>query len=274
MEAIASCADIGLMGEGVANRTVELARGGWGSSIVRGGFHLNGECGTAQWRASFLDRVPAMSTTALAMEILLNEPSIDLSAAAELVLSDVGATIQILRLSGGDYCAATDRPSRMVDCLSSLDASEWLRAITRRTFVCDRAHLAEAALWKRCRTMAQYTRLAAESVDSISPEDAYLAGLLYDVSALAKLVTDADDTSVEVRTAEAAIRGVMPLFVLDALDRSEDASSSNPWGFILNVAYALAVSSDDPACALEKELAEAWKQCAAPFGAVRGTANY
>ena len=54
-------------------------------------------------KVDLLDEVPVMSTTVLGLEILLHEPCIDLRMASELVLSDVGATIQILRLVGREY---------------------------------------------------------------------------------------------------------------------------------------------------------------------------
>jgi hypothetical protein len=238
----------------VANYVIELANGGRGSSLIKSKYYYDGERMTAQSRESVLDYVPAMSTTALALEIMLSEPSIDLGAAAELVLSDVGATLQILRLVGGEYCAVADRPSRMTDCLSSLNASEWLQAITRRTFVCDRAHLAEAALWKRCRTIAQYAQLAAESVDSVSAEDAYLVGLFHDVPAISKLLVGGGKSHVDLQTVEAAICGALPVYVSAALDCAQSKVSSQPWSFILDIARELAESSADQAYELEDEL--------------------
>ena len=68
-----------------------------------------------------------MSATVLGLEILLHEPCIDLRMASELVLSDVGATIQILRLVGREYEFATEHPCRMGDCIASLDCGYLVR---------------------------------------------------------------------------------------------------------------------------------------------------
>jgi len=46
----------------------------------------------------FLDEVPVMLATVFGLDMLLQEPNIDLRLVSELVLSDVGATIQTLRL--------------------------------------------------------------------------------------------------------------------------------------------------------------------------------
>ena len=88
----------------------------------------------AQENADFLDDVPVMSATVLGLEMLLNESCIDLRKASELVLSDVGATIQTLRLVGRDYDFAADLPCRMGDCIASLDLGTWFCAMSARTF--------------------------------------------------------------------------------------------------------------------------------------------
>src|ERR1700678_1038389 len=110
-----------------------------------------------------LDDVPVMSATVLGLEILLHEPCIDLRLASELVLSDVGATIQILRLIGREYEFATEHPCRMGDCLASLDAGTWFDAISARTFACGHEYAATSSLWYHSRLVAQYAQLVAES---------------------------------------------------------------------------------------------------------------
>ena len=101
----------------------------------------------ARRKVDLLDDVPVMSATVLGLEMLLHEPCIDLGMASELVLSDVGATIQMLRLVGREYEFATEHPRRMGDCIASLDAGTWFAAISARTFACDRRHAATSSLW-------------------------------------------------------------------------------------------------------------------------------
>src|SRR5271156_1918453 len=105
----------------------------------------------ARKKLDLLDDIPAMSATVLGLEILLHEPCIDLQMASELVLSDVGATIQILRLVGREHEFATEHPSRMGDCLASLDAGTWFDAISARTFARDCEHAATSLLWNHSR---------------------------------------------------------------------------------------------------------------------------
>jgi HDOD domain-containing protein len=189
----------------------------------------------ARKKVDLLDDVPVMSATVLGLEILLHEPCIDLRMASELVLSDVGATIQILRLVGREYEFATEHPHRMGDCIASLDAGTWFDAISARTFACDRQHAATSSLWNHCRVVAQYSQLVAESLEGISPEEAYLVGLLHEISAIPSVLGWPSESAPL-----SAVQGSLPLFVLSAIHSMNDSSSSSTWKFILTSAHELA----------------------------------
>jgi len=195
----------------------------------------------AQEAADFLDDVPVMPATILGLEMLLYEPCIDLRKASELVLSDVGATIQTLRLIGRDYDLAAELPCRMGDCIASLDLDTWFGAMSARTFAFDGQQSAVTAFWKHGRLIAQYAQLVAESLDGISPENAYLVGLLHDVGAIPKTLgwpnggSGASDPG-----ALSALEGSLPLFVLAAMRSVNDSCASSPWKFILTAAHELA----------------------------------
>jgi hypothetical protein len=164
-----------------------------------------------------------------------------LQKASELVLSDIGATIQTLRLIGRDYDFATELPYRMGDCIASLDLGTWFCAMSARTFAFEGQRSAATAFWKHGRLIAQYAQLVAESLDRFSAEDAYLVGLLHEVGAIPKVlgwpsgVSGASDP-----VALSALWGSLPLFVLDAIRSVNDRCVSSTWAFILNAAHELA----------------------------------
>jgi hypothetical protein len=187
-----------------------------------------------------LDDVPVMSATVLGLEILLNEPCIDLRMVSDLILSDLGATIHVLRLVGREYEAAAEHPSRMADCLAGLDANAWFEAISTRTFACDAEHAAITAFWTHCRLVAQYAQLVAESIEKVSPEEAYLVGLLHEVDELPRILGRKDATLETVESPLRAMEGSLPLFVLTAIHRMEDGCFPSPWRFILSEAHKLA----------------------------------
>jgi hypothetical protein len=200
----------------------------------------------ARRKSDFLDDIPVMSATVLGLEILLHEPCIDLRMASELVLSDVGATIQILRLIGREYEFATEHPCRMGDCLAGLDAVTWFDAISARTFACDREHAAITELWNHCRLVAQYAQLVAESLEGVSPEEAYLVGLLHEIDAIPKILGWPSDSLDDRESAPlSAVEGSLPLFVLSAIQSMNDSRSSSTWKIILTSAHELAGSRPD-----------------------------
>jgi hypothetical protein len=197
-------------------------------------------------KVDLLDDVPVMSATVLGLEILLHEPCIDLRMASDLVLSDVGATIQVLRLVGREYELPTEHPCRMGDCIASLDSSTWFDAVSARTFACDREHAAATSLWNHCRLVAQYAQLVAESLDGVSPEEAYLVGLLHEIGAIPNaLGWPNGGLGARESTALLTMEGSLPLFVLSAIRGMNDSCSSSIWKFILNAAHELAGARAD-----------------------------
>lgn len=196
--------------------------------------------------ADFLDDLPVMAATVLGLEMLLYEPCIDLRKASDLVLSDVGATIQTLRLVGKEFDFAGERPGRVGDCIASLDMGKWFNALSARTFACDGQHSAATAVWKHSRLIAQYAKLVAESLDLLFPEDAYLVGLLHEVAAIpAALGWPNGGSGTSDPGALLAIEGALPMFVLEAIRSVKDSSSPSTWRFILATAHELACTRTD-----------------------------
>jgi len=204
------------------------------------------EASLAREYADLLDEVPVMSATVLGLDMILQEPYVDLRSVSDLILSDVGATIQILRLIRREYDFAADRPSRIGECLASLDVKTWYRAVSARTFACDRKNAAIAALWKHCREIAQYAQLVAESMEDIVPEDAYLVGLLHGIAAIPPVLGwPISETTGRAESALLAMEETLPVFVLDALRGLNDSSPTSGWRFILTAAHDLAASGRD-----------------------------
>jgi hypothetical protein len=200
----------------------------------------------APQKTDLLDAVPVMSATVLGLDMLLQEPFVDLHKVSELILSDVGATILILRLIGKEYDNAAERPSRIGECIASLDVDAWFGAISARTFVDDWEHSATTAVWKHCRLIAQYAQLVAESIEDISPDDAYLVGLLHGVGTIPAALgwplcgREGQDQGILLAMEES-----LPLFVRAALHGTCDSSALPVWRFILTSAHKLVCTRND-----------------------------
>jgi hypothetical protein len=191
-----------------------------------------------------LNDVPVMSATVLGLQMLLHEPYIDLRKVSAFVLSDVGATIQTLRIIGSEYALTTERPCRMDDCIAGLDVGDWFSVLSAHTFACDDEHSAATALWKHSFLVAQYAQLVAGSIEGIPPEDAYLVGLLHEIQAIpAVLGWRSGNSSASYSSVLCAIEGAQPFFVLDAIRSAKEPSS--PWKLIFTAAHELADDSSD-----------------------------
>jgi HD-like signal output (HDOD) protein len=129
--------------------------------------------------------IPTMIGTRLQLELLLQESTVDLSAISEVILSDPGATLQILRLVGEEYPTEEDRPTRIEDCLASLNMELWYEAICASSISPNPQVLAH---WQHARRVAQCARELAKCVEGLAPEEAYLIGLLCEVGKLPKLL--------------------------------------------------------------------------------------
>ncbi len=132
-----------------------------------------------------LPDVPALPETLLQMELRLHDFSIDLHELSQLILSDVGATLQILRLAARECSSADGRPTRIEDCISHLGHEACLRVAGRRTVLSEARHRGVIEVWAHSREVAQLCRkLAGADHGSIHPEEAYLVGLTHTLGAL------------------------------------------------------------------------------------------
>lgn len=148
-----------------------------------------GPCAVADYPAlSFMDplpRIPAMAATTLQLEFLLQEPLVDLKAISEVILSDAGATLQILRLIGEEFPNERERPTRIEDCIVSLNSDCWYEAIRQQGVSQNGRLMAE---WQRCRRTGEYARELASCFEAVSPDEAYIVGLLHRLGELPHLL--------------------------------------------------------------------------------------
>ncbi len=139
---------------------------------------------------SLFPPVPTLLATRLQLELLLAERSVDLRAAAGIILNDLGATLEIFRRAGEDGDSSPGR--RMEDCLASLGTEVWMEAVCAdavERMAGSSDHLAQlTAFWERSRSLAYACWLLAEDAEGVCPEEAYLVGLLHEVKHLPALL--------------------------------------------------------------------------------------
>jgi HD-like signal output (HDOD) protein len=192
-----------------------------------------------------LPAVPALPETLLLLELMVQEPSVDLRAMSELVLADVGAALQILRLAGREYGNAEGRPQRIVDCISDMGLEACMKAVSAKTVTRDTRQHAIAGFWEHARTIAQHARMVAEEMSEVDPEEAYLAGLFHSIGLLPGLLEwreagMADGTLGGLRFAK---RWSLPHCVTEFFTEMHLTGYATRWSGIVHKAHQLATRS-------------------------------
>ena len=147
----------------------------------------NSTRGLQPWESEFaqdLPDVPVLPETLLRLDLEAQEPSVDLREFSLVVLSDLGATVQILRLSGLELNDAETRSARIEDCICDLGVAACLEAISAGTIARDHRYDGVVETWAHSREIAHYSKLVAEDTPDVNPDEAYLVGLLHAIGLL------------------------------------------------------------------------------------------
>lgn len=188
-----------------------------------------------------LPSLPVMIATRLQLELLLNDPVIDLGAVTEVILGDAGATLQILRLIGEEYKNAEDRPNRMEDCIVSLSMGRCYQVVCGAGSSRSGSYIAEL---QHCRRIAECARELARSLVGFSPEEAYLVGLLSGLGKFPYLLgwklDDSPSMEHEALGVMLACHWNLPEYLLSAITEKQEEASSPRWEMILLLAGEMA----------------------------------
>lgn len=209
---------------------------------------LNGRKGTSTslWpsrpaEARELPGVPVLAETMLKLELKLQQSAIDLSAFSAAVLSDVGATVQVLRLAGRECGVGSDRPLRVEECICDIGPRRCMEFIAGSSVERGVRQHADAAFWAHSREAAHYFRLfAAQASTRIAPEQAWLAGLLHALGALPSVLgwgrygLTADPARASLAMAE---EWRLPRFLIDFFSEVAMPGHSPEWSSFISVAH-------------------------------------
>jgi hypothetical protein len=197
--------------------------------------------------ADNLPGVPVLPETLLKMELQFQGSSVDLRGFSEAVLSDLGATIQVLRLAGHEYGSADDRPVRIEDCISDLGAGACLAAAANATLAGGARSRTSVEFWAHCREIAYFSQLLAdEMAGMINPDHAYLAGLLHGIGAIPTILGwKLDDIAGEesLSALMLAERWQFPLFLKDFFYETLTPGHYSRWSKLIAIAHQLAKES-------------------------------
>ncbi len=128
--------------------------------------------------------VAVMKETLLLVELETQGFCVDLRALSTLVLRDLGATLQVLRLAGREYGEDEARPVRVEDCIADLGVRACMDAMSKRLMQRDLRSPAVTELWGHSRKIAEHARRLAEQTADVDPDQAYLVGLCHSIGSL------------------------------------------------------------------------------------------
>ncbi|MFZ0746336.1 MAG: HDOD domain-containing protein [Terracidiphilus sp.] len=192
-----------------------------------------------------LPDVPVLPETLLCMELQIHEPAVDLRDFSQLLMGDIGATLQVFRLAGNEYGSAVGRPNRIEDCISDLGLQACVEVASKRTITCDARKGAIVGAWIHARAIAKHCGFWAEEASgTINPEDAYLVGLFHELGQMPTLLgwdqngqSLADQAYVGLWMAE---EWALPCCVREYFCEQQVSGRMNSWSAIVDVAHQLA----------------------------------
>ena len=202
-----------------------------------------------------LPDTPVMPETLLLLDLMVQETCVDLRRMSQVVLADVGATLQILRLAGRQYGMAEDRPNRIEDCISDLGLRACLKAISAQTISRHGRKNELAAFWEHSRDIASHARVLAQEMQEIDPEEAYLAGLLHGLGSLPALLgwKDSGVTDPALTGVRLAKRWSLPPCVTELCSEMQLPGYATGWSGIVRKAHQRGARSCSE-CLFEQDL--------------------
>jgi HD-like signal output (HDOD) protein len=211
------------------------------------------------WQVEFahdLPDVPVLPETLLRLDLEAQERCVDLRGMSRVVLSDVGATIQVLRLSGLESSCMESRLTRIEDCISDLGVSACLEAVSAETIGHNYRYEVIAEIWAHSREIAHYAKLVAEDTADVNPDEAYLVGLLHTIG----LLPNALGWNGSGRPVDSALAGLQlatqwsfPNAAVEYFRELHRDECATPWQEIMHKAHRLA-SRSSIHCPLEQEM--------------------
>jgi hypothetical protein len=123
------------------------------------------------------------------MELVIRQRSVDLAQVSQLILSDLGATLQVLRKAGRENALGDGQTRRIEDCVAVLGLEGCLEALAMCPIARGPSFTSVYSAWNRARETAFITKFVAEKLAlDVAAEDAYLVGLAHDIGDLPQVL--------------------------------------------------------------------------------------
>ena len=204
-----------------------------------------------------LPAVPVMPETLLLLDLVAQEQTVDLRVMSQLVLDDMGATLQILRLAGREYGSSPRMPQRIEDCISDLGVMTCRVAVSEQTVSRHSRQACIAKTWAHAREIAQYAKSIANELPRVNPDEAYLVGLLHSLPSLPAVLGWDNGRETQTRDAlygwQLAKQWSLPHPLLEYFSEMVIPGCETRWTQIVRTSHQRA-SRSSTGCPFEMEL--------------------
>lgn len=196
---------------------------------------------------SFPD-LPVLPETLLGMELQIRKRAADLNEITRLILSDLGAALQIMRLASREYSHAESKARPVEEIVADIGLEACLEAMARRPARRSAEQPAVFETWAHSRKIAELCfEIAQSAPGSAHPADAYLVGLFHALGSLPGVLgwerglpIAANPTLVGLRIAEA---WAFPACVVEFFTERRKRQPSGHWVGMVDHAHKLAALS-------------------------------
>jgi HD-like signal output (HDOD) protein len=201
--------------------------------------------------------VPVMRETLLLLELEAHEFCVDLRAFSRLVLGDLGATVQVLRLAGQEFRPSGEGPSRIHDCVASMGVQACIDAMSGQLMPLSGSPISMLEFWCHSREVARQSERLAEQMVGVDADQAYLVGLCHSIGSL-PFVLGWNGTRNRMRDspsvgAELAREWSLPCCVLTYFQDLQEGRRRSPWSELVTAAHGR-VGERSSVCALNETM--------------------
>lgn len=191
-----------------------------------------------------LPDLPVLPETLLQMELQIRERVVDLAEVSRLILTDLGAALQVMRLAGREYGQTGEKPTRVEDIVADLGLQACFDEIARSIPRKSAGQSAVFEAWAHSRKVAEVcSALAEEAEIDTDAVDAYLVGLFHELGILADIL---DWEVKHLLPIDQALAGLtmaeawsLPSCVLEYFSDHRDRKASSRWITMVERAHAV-----------------------------------
>jgi hypothetical protein len=173
---------------------------------------------------------------------------VDLRTISQLILNDLGATLQILRQVGREYPDVSNRPARIEDCVAAMEVESCIEAMCSKSIAMKQPSQAMSDLSSHSKEIGLRCRRIAEQTVEVNPDSAHYVGLCHSIGSLPEVLGwkrsrnagyDKVSTSLEM-----ADEWCLPVCVTDYFHDLQKGSGPSPWPEIVRAAHRCANVAD------------------------------